>query len=417
MEKTVSKLIELSDLLIKSKFSIQFIVKHILQQAAELLDAEFSALLLNNKSEDKSESYLFYDSVYWRKNSIYKEFSREQLRIKIGLGLEGICAQKQSIQNLSLNENTSLQNLVPDYEVNFNIKPQNVLASPMLCHGELIGVLIVVNKQSALQFSLEDEKLLMLISSFAAASIEITRLREEVLAKERISNLSQSIINSAHGLKNILNNLDGGAFIVERGAALKNLKDVEKGWDIIKRNTHRLRELVLDILLYSRPQKTELKPANINQICVDIQELLAPNAEKSNVEIKLFLDRSINNFPLDQVAIHRCLLNLISNAVYACAQKGGGRVNVHTKLKDDASLEIIISDNGVGISNENLCHIFDIFFTTKGSSGTGLGLPVSKRIIEDHNGTINVSSTVNIGTKFIINIPHQKLKDSEGVGE
>ena len=103
------------------------------------------------------------------------------------------------------------------------------------------------------------------------------------------------------------------------------------------------------------------------------------------------------------------MLNLISNAVHACAQKGSGRVNVTTKLKERDILEIIISDNGVGISEDNLPLIFDVFFTTKGSGGTGLGLPVTKKIIDEHNGTIEVKSTINIGTKFIITLPNYEL--------
>ncbi|MCK7527226.1 MAG: HAMP domain-containing histidine kinase [Ignavibacteriales bacterium] len=204
--------------------------------------------------------------------------------------------------------------------------------------------------------------------------------------------------------------MDGGAFIVEKGAASKNLKEVQKGWDIIKRNSNRLRELVLEILLYSRPKKPEYKPSDINQICIDIEELLSKNAKENNVEIKLFLDRSIKDFYFDPKGIHRCLLNLISNAVYACIQKGSGRVNVTTTLRESSVLEIMISDNGIGISKENLEHVFDIFFTTKGTSGTGLGLAVTKKIIEEHNGTIAVSSTLNIGTRFIITLPNRNYE-------
>ena len=99
---------------------------------------------------------------------------------------------------------------------------------------------------------------LKIFASYAAIKIDNSRLFDDYIVKDRISNLGQSIMNSAHGLKNILNNMDGGAFIVEKGASSKNLKEVEKGWDIIKRNSNRLRDLVLDILLYSRPKETRI---------------------------------------------------------------------------------------------------------------------------------------------------------------
>lgn len=251
------------------------------------------------------------------------------------------------------------------------------------------------------------KKLLTVYANYAAIQIHNANLINEIDQKERLSNLGQSIINSAHGLKNILNNLDGGAFIAEKGASSKNFMEVDKGWDIIKRNSHRLRELVLDILLYSRPKQIELKKSDINQVCDDLKELLGDTVRESNVEIVFFLDRSIKEFCFDQKGIHRCLLNIISNAIHACSQKGEGRVNITTRLNESKQLEIVIADNGIGISKENLEYIYDVFFTTKGSKGTGLGLPVTKKIIEEHNGTIEVLSTLNIGAKFIITLPRK----------
>jgi signal transduction histidine kinase len=163
--------------------------------------------------------------------------------------------------------------------------------------------------------------------------------------------------------------------------------------------------MVLDILLFSRPKKPEYVPSDINRICDDLKELLSKSAELNNVEVKLDLDRSISLFCFDPKGIHRCLLNLISNAIFACGNKGGGRVNVSTKLNNEGALQIIVSDNGIGISKENLDHIFDVFFTTKGSKGTGLGLAVTKKIISEHYGNIEVQSRLNVGTKFKVVLP------------
>ncbi len=402
MENIVEKILELSKFS-ESKFPIDSFLEELLPKILNALGAEFCAVAFPEKADDP----LYFHMCCWKYNNFTKTFLNDFLRVKKGVSSIGICAEKRTMQ--SLIEQDILPVEKEEYREKFNIKPTNILAIPMLSRGELIGVIAVLNKSGENDFSEDDKTSLKIFASYAAIIIDNSRLCEESATHERISNLGQSIINSAHGLKNILNNMDGGAFIVEKGAASKNLKEVEKGWDIIKRNSQRLRDLVLDILLYSRPKKAEFKSSDINQICTDIEELLSQNAKENNVEIKLFLDRSIKDFCFDPVGIHRCLLNLISNAVYACIQKGGGRVNVTTKLKENTLLEIIISDNGVGIAKENLAHIFNVFFTTKGSHGTGLGLAVTKKIIDDHNGTIEVKSLINVGTRFIITLPNQKI--------
>ncbi|MCJ7773987.1 MAG: GAF domain-containing sensor histidine kinase, partial [Desulfobacterales bacterium] len=401
MDKILEKIFELSKFS-DSKFPIDSFLEELLRKLLETLQAEFCAVALLDKANDQ----LYYHIGCWRHNKLTKTFLDDFVRIKKGTGVIGICAEKQIVQSF-VNQDILL-NEKNEYEEKFNITVTAVLTAPMLSRGELVGVIEVLNKFGENMFSEDDKKGLKIFSNYAAIAVDNARLFDDYIAKDRISNLGQSIINSAHGLKNILNNMDGGAFIAEKGASLKDLKEVEKGWDIIKRNSNRLREMVLDILLFSRPKKPEYKPSNINRICDDIEELLTKNAKENNVEIKLFLDRSINDFCFDPIGIHRCLLNLISNAIYACSQKGGGRVNVTTILRENTFLEIKVSDNGIGISKDSLPHIFDIFFTTKGSGGTGLGLAVTKKIIDEHNGTIKVSSTVNIGTKFIITLPNYK---------
>ena len=403
MENIIDKILELSRFS-ESKFPLDSFLEELLHKILETLHAEFCAVALLDKTDDQ----LYYHIGCWQDNKLTRTFSDDFARIKQGEGAVGICAEKRTVQSFADQE--FLLNTQKEYEKKFNITASSVLASPMLSRGELVGVIEVLNKSGENMFSDDDINSLKIFSNYAAITVDNAKLFDDYIAKDRISNLGQSIINSAHGLKNILNNMDGGAFIVEKGAASKNLKEVQKGWDIIKRNSNRLRELVLEILLYSRPKKPEYKPSDINQICIDIEELLSKNAKENNVEIKLFLDRSIKDFYFDPKGIHRCLLNLISNAVYACIQKGSGRVNVTTTLREGSVLEIMISDNGIGISKENLEHVFDIFFTTKGTSGTGLGLAVTKKIIEEHNGTIEVSSTLNIGTRFIITLPNRNYE-------
>jgi signal transduction histidine kinase len=270
---------------------------------------------------------------------------------------------------------------------------------------------VALNKKTKSKFSKKDEKLLQIFSAQAALVVYNSRLIEENITKKRLSQLGQRIIDSAHGLKNILNNMDGGTYIVERGTLTKNIKEVNKGWDILKRNSNRLRELVLDILFFSRSKKPEYKLIDINLICRDVKELIDQSATENNVEVKLDLDNSIRQFCLDPKGIYRCVLNLVSNAIYACNEKGSGKVSIQTSIDKEENLHINVTDNGIGISKENLKNIFDVFFSTKGSKGTGLGLAVTKKVVNEHLGKIEVESEVGKGSKFSIILPRRKSSE------
>ena len=108
---------------------------------------------------------------------------------------------------------------------------------------------------------------------------------------------------------------------------------------------------------------------------------------------------------MDPKGIYRCLLNLVSNSIYACQEKGGGEISIETSGDREKKLKIAVTDTGTGISKENLEHIFDVFFSTKGSKGTGLGLAVTKQIISEHLGIITVDSEIGKGSKFTITLP------------
>ncbi|MDP2366441.1 MAG: ATP-binding protein [Ignavibacteria bacterium] len=358
---------------------------------------------------DKKTKELYYHFGCGRGDKLTKKEYQDFFRTK----LWGDLAGNSPTQNKTLNLTKKF--ITPDITKIFNdrlgITVKSILVTPMLSRGELVGVILAVNKKDKQKFSKYDEKLIRIFASQAALMIDNSRLFEENVTKERLSHLGQSIIDSAHGLKNILNNMDGGAYIVELGTITKNMKEVNKGWDILKRNSNRLRDLVLDILFFSRPKKPEYKLTDINNICKDIKELIEQSARESNVKINLDLNSSINLYCLDPKGIYRCILNLVSNSIYSCQEKEGGEVSIKTFLDKEGNLKIVVSDNGTGISKENLDHIFDIFFTTKGSKGTGLGLAVTKKIINEHLGTIAVISELGTGSSFTITLPKNRSRD------
>ncbi|MEJ2055387.1 MAG: GAF domain-containing sensor histidine kinase, partial [Calditrichaceae bacterium] len=321
---------------------------------------------------------------------------------KRGTGIVGWVAE--NLEAVRIKDVHLDSRFVPTVDEQGGIHVNAMLAVPMLSRSCLMGVITVGNQRSLKGFTQEHEKILSFIAGISAVHIDNINLFDENKNQIRLSNLGQSIASSAHGLKNILNNMDGGTYIVERGVTAKNMDNVNKGWDILKRNSQRLREIVLDMLLFSRPRKPEFMLSDINKICWDLYELVRENACKRKVEIQLDFDERLDMVCIDPKGIYRCILNLVSNAIDACSRLGGW-VKIKTRRLNNNDLQIEISDNGPGISKYNIKHVFDVFYTTKGSHGTGLGLPVTKKIVAEHNGTIDVKSKLKTGTTFIITIP------------
>jgi signal transduction histidine kinase len=372
--------------------------------ARNTLRAEYIVIALFDKMTQ--ELYYNYFSFNDKISSNLKHSAEDFKRIPFGTGLIGWCAKEKKTINIS-NPHKDLR-FRPEIDEVHGRKIRSLLVVPLISRNQLLGVLEAVNKIHRSSFSKQDMELFKFIGMHMAIQMDNEALFQQNLNLEQLSGLGQGILNSAHGLKNILNNLDGGTYIVERGILGQKMENIDKGWDIIKRNSQRLRDLVLEILLFSRPRKPEYKLSDLNKICRELVELMTKTAAQHHVKLKFQLDPEITSNCVDPKGIYRCLLNLVNNAIYACKQKQGGTVTLITQQIGPEIIQIIVKDTGTGINEENLKHIFDIFFTTKGSMGTGLGLPVSKKIISEHKGTIDVQSEPGIGTTFIIRLPQLK---------
>jgi signal transduction histidine kinase len=124
------------------------------------------------------------------------------------------------------------------------------------------------------------------------------------------------------------------------------------------------------------------------------------------------LDPKLPKIQADAQGIHRCLLNLLTNAIDAL-DEDGGEVKISTQSQGENEVLITVEDNGAGMPEKIRQRIFDVFFSTKGSQGTGLGLAVTKKIIDEHGGKIEAQSTPDQGSKFTIKLPAGQEVGSE----
>jgi signal transduction histidine kinase len=242
---------------------------------------------------------------------------------------------------------------------------------------------------------------------------EIKRLEKELVDSERFAAVGQTVAGLAHYIKNILIGLKGGSYVVDVALDKNDTDKLKNGWQAIKRNIGRISDLVLDLLSYSKEREPEYEICFPNKIVNDVCELVEERAKKNKVEIIKDFDSSIDEVLMDPRAIHRALLNLISNSIDACIfyedESKNWQIRVKTANEKYNIIRFEVQDNGVGMNQETINNLFTSFFSTKGDKGTGLGLAVTKKLVEEHKGTIDVESQPGKGATFTIRLPYVEL--------
>jgi histidine kinase len=236
---------------------------------------------------------------------------------------------------------------------------------------------------------------------------------EVKLLQNQLAALGETIAGMSHAVKNILSGLEGGVYMVDSG--LKQGKDdrIRYGWDMVKRNVARVSDLVKNILYASKEREPEYEECDPRDVLMEIHNLYEERARAYGIELIQDFDLNVGACLIDSKGIHSAVSNLVANAIEACrAAPEIKRYQITLSGKiDDSMILIRVSDNGPGISEEIRRSLFKKFFSTKGSKGTGLGLVVTRKVIEEHKGTISVDSEPGKGATFSISIPCRTLEE------
>ena len=240
---------------------------------------------------------------------------------------------------------------------------------------------------------------------------EIKQLQRELIKSERLAATGETVAGLAHGIKNILGGLKGGVYIVENALKKKDMHALRNGWDMVKRNIDRISDLVMDLLNYSKEREPEYEKCSPNAIAKEVCNLMDAKAKESGIKIVRDFDPNIGEVTIDPKGIHRCLLNLVWNAIDACEfDEDEGKeymIRVTTKREGDEAFILQVSDNGSGMDETVRKQIFTSLSSTKGSKGTGLGLLVTQKTVHEHGGTIKVDSEPGKGSTFVIRLPSE----------
>ena len=242
-------------------------------------------------------------------------------------------------------------------------------------------------------------------------------LSEEEIVKDRLAYMGTLAGGLAHEVRSPLNSIHLNIELLGRGGCQAKDKDEEdkfhKRIDRIKGEVDNLQKILTEFLQFARPPKVKYLATNIQDYLHDVVEFIEPELASGSTKIRFDIDEHAYPVLIDRAQLEQVLQNLIFNARDAM---GCGNIWIRTR-EDEFHVIIDIEDEGPGIAIDKQDSVFDAFFTTK-DHGTGLGLGISRRIVAEHHGKLQLSSPVKNGkgTCFSIHLPKEKLLGDPSCG-
>ena len=308
------------------------------------------------------------------------------------------------------------------------------LCIPIVADEQVIGLLCLKDERVVREAYATDEiDLFERVAAQIAITVQNSKLYERMKERDRLAALGEMAAGLAHEIRNPLGAIKGAAQLLTPASTPPSEgvpPEAREFLGIIVEEANRLNRVVSQFLDYARPYRGEPQPLDVNEVVRKTAQLVTPpplpqageagETPPPPVEVHLQLADELPRARADAEQLRQVFLNLAINAVQA--MPSGGKLTISTALRkpgrrSTSMLEVRFRDTGVGIPAQELKNLFIPFYTTK-DKGTGLGLPISQRIIENHGGTIEVRSRVGVGSTFTVVLPvHDEAKEAKPEAE
>lgn len=371
------------------------LLERIMEESKQVADAEACSLILYDKASDE----LYFQVALGESGN--PAALKETVRLRLGQGIAGQAAlTRQSILSNDARNDTRFYR---EADAKTNFETRSVIAAPLVDRDNLVGVLEVINKSGGGVFTEADLRVMEMFASLAAAAIENARLIDETVKAARLAAIGQAVAGLSHYTKNLVAGLSGSVDLIDQGLQTNNFEFLEKSWPIFKRSTRRVSNFVEDMMAYSKERRPHRRECDLNELLHEVAGSFWGLLMRRKVELETDAGTVTQPIRIDPVGMHRCLLNLVMNAADA-VPKEGGRIRISGTM-ENGRLLLQVMDNGCGVPEENRQRIFEPFFSTKGAQGTGLGLAVTRKIVLEHEGSIDVIDAPGGGALFRIALP------------
>ncbi len=282
---------------------------------------------------------------------------------------------------------------------------RSVICAPILAREKVLGVIYLDVPVTRHTYNEHELRLVTAVAYQTGLALENARLVQAHLERERLAAAGEAIAYLSHSIKNILQGMRAGGDLVKRGLDRRDFALTTQGWRILERNLDKCYALMLNMLAFSKPHEPHLEMFMVNRLAEDVVQLAQSPADEAGVVLLTDLDESVPPVPLDYDGLHQALLNIVLNAIEAVPRETGV-VNVRTGCDVAAGrVTITVADNGPGIPEDQRDKVFQPFFSTKGHGGTGLGLAVARKIVEEHGGALLLRCPEDGGAEFTISLP------------
>ena len=236
------------------------------------------------------------------------------------------------------------------------------------------------------------------------------RLQRQLLQSEKMVALGQAVTGIQHSVKNLLNVLKGGSYIVKTGLAKDDKALLSEGWEMVQDGIEHMTRLSTSMLQFARERRLDLSRTDLGELARGIHGLSRARFHDRSVELELHVGQDLPEVLCDRELIHSVVMDLLSNALDACEWKKYAppetpRVEISVSAWDARHVCIAVADNGEGMSEEVRSQLFTPFFSTRTGTGTGMGLSVAGRTVSGHGGKVTVESETGRGSTFRVLLP------------
>lgn len=289
----------------------------------------------------------------------------------------------------------------------------SALCSPIRVGGAFSAVLFIDRRRRDEVFAERDLRLTVTIANLLGLLLDKEQAENEARQRERLATIGEVVANLAHHAKNILASLRFGVSTLGLALRRGDTQKLPEYVAMLESQQARLSELVLNMLSYSKDRTPVRAHVRLAAVIDDVLLPLRGRMAETGVALETACEPADLEVWAEEAALHRAFLNLVANALDALAERKEGPKTLQIRIvRNGEYAEIRFRDSGCGISPDARPHIFDVFFSTKGANGTGLGLAVVKKIVEEHGGDVSVDSMPGSWTEFTVRLRLQSPAES-----